>query len=121
MKQISLLLVTVTLNVAGQYLMKRGMTDVGAISGDLSALAGSLATAFMNPYVLAGVGAYGFSSIFWLVLLSRVDLSYAYPALSMGYVLITLVSAIALGEQVSGLRWAGVFTISIGVILVARS
>ena len=121
MKQISLLLVTVTLNVAGQYLMKRGMTDVGAITGDLSALASSLATAFTNPYVLAGVGAYGFSSIFWLVLLSRVDLSYAYPALSLGYVLITLVSAIALGEQVSSLRWLGVITISVGVILVARS
>lgn len=121
MKQMTLLLVTVTLNVAGQYLMKRGMSDVGVISGNLSALAGSLATAFMNPYVLAGVGAYGFSSIFWLVLLSRVDLSYAYPALSLGYVLVTLVSALALGEQVSALRWAGVMIISIGVIMVARS
>jgi len=121
MKQISLLLVTVTLNVVGQYLMKRGMTDVGAITGDLSALVSSLATAFTNPYVLAGVGAYGFSSIFWLVLLSRVDLSYAYPALSLGYVLITLVSALALGEQVSALRWTGVIIISVGVIMVARS
>lgn len=121
MKQISLLLVTVTLNVAGQYLMKRGMTDVGAITGNLNALVGSLTTAFTNPYVLAGVGAYAFSSIFWLVLLSRVDLSYAYPALSLGYVLITLVSAIALGEQVSPLRWAGVIVISVGVIMVARS
>jgi drug/metabolite transporter (DMT)-like permease len=74
----------------------------------------------MNPYVLAGVASYGFSTIFWLVLLSRVELSYAYPALSMGYVLITLVSALLLGEQVSAMRWAGVFVIVAGVILVTR-
>ena len=71
--------------------------------------------------MLAGVGAYAASSIFWLVLLSRVELSYAYPALSMGYVLITLVSVFFLGEQVSALRWAGVLVISLGVFLISRS
>ncbi len=121
MKQMLLLLVTVTLNVAGQFLMKRGMSQVGVISGDLSQMISSLTIAFTNPYVLAGVGAYGLSSIFWLVLLSRVDLSYAYPALSLGYVLVTLVSALMLGEYVSGLRWAGVLVICVGVLLVARS
>ncbi|MFM7585277.1 MAG: EamA family transporter [Caldilinea sp.] len=52
--------------------------------------------------------------------MSRVELSYAYPALSLGYVLITLVSAAILGEQVTTLRWAGVFVIVAGVILVTR-
>lgn len=121
MKQVLLLLVTVSLNVAGQYLMKRGMASVGAISGDLSLLVGSLRHAFLNPYVLGGVGAYAFSSVFWLILLSRVELSYAYPALSLGYVLITLVSAFALGENVSTVRWTGVLIIGLGVILVSRS
>lgn len=121
MKQLILLLVTVSLNVLGQLMMKRGMSSVGAISGDLSIMVQSIAKAFLNPYVVAGVAAYGFSSIFWLVLLSRVDLSYAYPALSLGYVLITLVSAIFLGEQVSALRWAGVFVICVGVIMISRS
>jgi drug/metabolite transporter (DMT)-like permease len=121
MKQMILLLATVTLNVVGQLMMKRGMSSVGVISGDLSSMINMLMRAFFNPYVVAGVGAYAFSSIFWLVLLSRVDLSYAYPALSLGYVLITLVSAFVLGEQVSGLRWAGVFVICFGVILISRS
>ena len=121
MKQSLLLLVTVTFNVAGQYLMKRGMMTVGEISGDMSLLVGSLAKAFSNPFVIAGVGAYAAGSIFWLILLSRVDLSYAYPALSLGYVVVTLVSAFFLGEQVSGMRWAGVFVICIGVALLSRS
>jgi len=121
MKQITLLLVTVTLNVAGQYFMKRGMSSVGAISGDLSLLVSSLSRAFLNPFVIAGVGAYGMSSIFWLVLLSRVDLSYAYPALSLGYVLITIVGVLALGESVSPMRWVSVLIICVGVFLLSRS
>ena len=121
MKQMLLVLVTVSFNVVGQYLMKRGMMDVGRISGDMAMIVSSVTRAFLNPWVMAGVIAYGMSSIFWLVLLSRVDLSYAYPALSLGYVLVTLISAFALGEQVSGMRWAGVLVICVGVALLSRS
>jgi drug/metabolite transporter (DMT)-like permease len=121
MKQIILLLVTVFLNVAGQYMMKRGMLGVGAIGGDLSAMIAGLSQAFLHPFVLGGVGAYGVSSICWLILLSRVDLSYAYPALSLGYVLITVVGALWLGESVTALRWTGVAVICVGVILVSQS
>jgi multidrug transporter EmrE-like cation transporter len=121
MKQIILLLMTVGLNVTGQYLMKQGMGSVGAIGGTMAAMTGGLLKAFVNPYVLSGVGAYGVSSIFWLVLLSRVDLSYAYPALSIGYILVTLIGAFLLGENVSGLRWAAVLIICFGVVLLSRS
>lgn len=121
MKQIILLLITVGLNVAGQLLMKQGMSQMGAISGPIQEMGLSVIRAFANPYVLGGVGAYGLSSIFWLILLSRVELSYAYPALSLGYVLITLISAFFLGESVTGTRWLSVLVISIGVILLSRS
>ena len=121
MKQITLVLVTVAFNVVGQYLMKRGMMDVGRISGDLQMIVASISRAFLNPWVIAGVVAYGMSSIFWLVLLSRVDLSYAYPALSLGYVMVTLVGVLFLGEQVSTMRWLGVIVICTGVVLLSRS
>jgi len=121
MKQIFLLLITVGLNVAGQFLMKQGMGQVGVIGGSLGSMANSLTKAFLNPYVLGGVGAYGFSSIFWLILLSRVQLSYAYPALSLGYVAVTIVSAFLLNETVSPLRWFSVAVICLGVILLSRS
>jgi drug/metabolite transporter (DMT)-like permease len=71
--------------------------------------------------VLGGVGAYGFSSIFWLIMLSRVPLSYAYPALSLGYIAVTIVSAFLLHETVSPLRWLSVAVICVGVILLSRS
>lgn len=121
MKQLSLLLITVGLNVAGQYLMKRGMSEMGPITGSLVEIAHSLGKAFLNPWVIGGLGAYGFSTFCWLILLSRVDLSYAYPALSMGYVLITLVGFFLLGEQVSATRWLAVVIICTGVFLVSQS
>ncbi len=121
MKQILLLLITVGLNVAGQFLMKQGMSQVGPIGGSLPVMAASLTKAFLNPYVIGGVGAYGFSSIFWLILLSRVELSYAYPALSLGYVLVTIISAMVLNEVVSPMRWLSVAVICVGVILLSRS
>lgn len=121
MKQIVLLLITVGLNVTGQFLMKQGMSQVGQIGGSIPQMATQVFSAFLNPYVIGGVGAYGFSSIFWLILLSRVDLSYAYPALSLGYVLVTLVGVWLLGEQVSMQRWLAVSIICVGVILLSRS
>ena len=121
MKQFAFVLITVGLNVIGQFMMKQGMGHVGVISGTMGSIVNGLSRAFFNPYVLAGVGAYGLSSIFWLILLSRVELSYAYPALSLGYVLVTLVSAFFLGEQVSGMRWLAVLVICVGVVLLSRS
>jgi multidrug transporter EmrE-like cation transporter len=121
MKQVALLLITVGLNVAGQFFMKQGMGNVGVIGGNLQSIVDGLSRAFFNPFVLGGVGAYGLSSVFWLILLSRVDLSYAYPALSLGYVLITLIGAFILGETVSNMRWLAVLVICVGVVLLSRS
>jgi drug/metabolite transporter (DMT)-like permease len=64
---------------------------------------------------------YAFSVLFWLVGLSRVPLSYAYPFLSLSYVVILAASYFVLGEQVSVLRLAGVGLICGGVISVAYS
>jgi len=121
MKQFMLIIITVGLNVSGQVLMKQGMESVGAIQGTLAAIVDGLSQAFFSPYVLGGVAAYGLSSVFWLILLSRVELSYAYPALSLGYVIITLVSAFLLGEQVTVTRWVAVLVICLGVVLLSRS
>ncbi len=121
MREPLLLFFTVGLNVVGQFLMKRGMTQVGAVTNDLAAMPAFFLRAFTTPAVLLGVLAYGLSSIFWLILLSRVDLSYAYPALSLGYVVVVLVSWLFLGEHISLMRWAGVIVICVGVWLVSRT
>lgn len=120
-KDAFLLLITVLLNVVGQLAMKKGMSVVGVVTFEMDRLATTMAKALSNGYVLSGIAAYGLSAILWLILLSRLDLSYVYPVISLGYVLVVLVSWAVLKEEVPLLRWLGVLVICVGVYLVGRS
>ena len=112
-----LVLGAVVLGVLGQFLMKNGMNQVGAI--DRFGLA-ALVHMFSNPFVILGFASYGISSISYLVALSKLDLSVAYPMVGIGYVLVMLVSWLFLREPVSPLRWLGALLIFAGVWLVGR-
>jgi hypothetical protein len=65
--------------------------------------------------------AYGVSVLTWIVGLSRVPVSQAYPMLSLGYVLTALIAWQWLNEPISAMRWAGIGVIIVGVWLVSRS
>ena len=75
----------------------------------------------LNPFVLIGLGCYAVSVIVWLMVLSRVDVSYAYPLLSFGYIVAALAGKFFFGEPVDLTRWAGIVTICIGVYLITRT
>ena len=112
-----LLVLAVCLGVTGQFLMKNGMNQVGAIN---SLGLAPLIRMFTNPLVLLGFASYGVSSIGYLMALSRLDLSVAYPMVGMGYVLVMLISWLVLHEPVTALRWLGALLICAGVWLVGR-
>jgi len=61
------------------------------------------------------------SSFFWLVAISRVELSYAYPMISISYVLVVFLSWLIFKEEVGPVRWLGVAIIIFGVYLISRS
>jgi multidrug transporter EmrE-like cation transporter len=114
-----LLAVSISLAVAGQLLMKQGMMIFGKYP--ISQIAQKLIPMFMQPYVFFGLACFGISSIFWLAVLSRIDLSFAYPLVSIGYVVVALVSYFFFKENVSLIRWMGIATICFGVFLISRS
>lgn len=112
-----LIFVAVCLGVVGQIMMKNGMNQVGAIT---HFGLGTLVHVFSNPFVLLGFASYGLSSVVYLLALSRLDLSVAYPMIGLGYVLVVFFSWLVLREQVGLLRWLGVVLIVAGVWLVGR-
>lgn len=118
---IGLVLASTLLGVLGQTLLKYGMALLGpqSISGD-GALAILLRIAF-SPYVVGGLLLYVSGTFFWLVAMSRTQLSYLYPFASLSYVLLMVVAWLVFREQISPLRLLGALTICLGVILVARS
>ena len=116
-----LLLVAIGMSTTGELLLKRGMNMVGVLHLNPEQFFPLLLKAFSNVYVLAGFALIFGGSIFWLAVLSRVDLSWAYPMLSLGYVLVVLESWILLNEPVTPLRILGVLVICLGVFIVSRS
>ena len=119
MKDFTLLFFNVLLTVIGQILFKQGMNMVGRVNSVRDAL-GKLTQAFLNPYVLSGIAIYGFTTLVWLVILSRVKLSIAYPMLSFGYVLSILFSWMLFKESIPKTRIIGAVIICIGVYLIAQ-
>jgi drug/metabolite transporter (DMT)-like permease len=115
-----LILISVLSGVAGQTVIKIGVSRPGAPEAADGLL--SLLTMIMrSPLVLLGLVLYGIGALAWIAVLSRVDLSIAYPFLALNFILVTLSSQFFLGESVPGLRWLGVLIICSGIFLVARS
>ncbi len=114
--------ISVTLLVVAQLSLKAGMNQIGPIDiGNTSMVFGLIGKVFQTPLVLAGVILYVLSSFFWLIALSQVELSFAYPFVGLAYVLVALFSWIFLGEGVNAIRWLGIALIVAGVVFVSRS
>ncbi len=109
----------VVMAVAGQTVIKLGVNN--AESSGFVTSSRVLATVVRSPLVLLGLLMYGVGALAWIVVLSRIDLSYAYPFLALNLVLITIVSRIVLSETIPVVRWLGILLICLGTILVGRS
>ncbi len=111
----------VLLNTFAQLLLKAGANTVGRFEfSAANALDVGMRFAF-NPYVIGGLGCYLISVVVWLMALSRVEVSVAYPMLSLGFALNALLAWWLLGEAVTAQRIAGIAIIIVGVTIVARS
>ncbi len=115
-----LALVCVALGVVGQLCMKHGMAAVGAVEFGTGAPLTILGRVARSISVWSGLAAYGLSAMLWLVVLSRLPLSQAYPIIALGYVAIVLISRVAFNEPLSLAKLGGVLLIVAGVWLVHR-
>jgi multidrug transporter EmrE-like cation transporter len=112
----------VTSGAFGQVLLKHGVSNPAFRS-----LLGAnrffefILGAFMSPTVLGGLALYALSAVGWLFVLARTELSFAYPFLSVGFVITTVFGWMAFGESISASRILGISLIMVGVVFVARS
>ncbi|MDI6689730.1 MAG: EamA family transporter [Actinomycetota bacterium] len=119
---LALIILSISFAVSGQLCLKVGMNSVGRISAShLSNLGGTIVMVATTPLVVLGLFLYVIAASIWLVVLSRVDLSFAYPMLGLSYVMVLIISSIFLRENVTALRWLGTFVICFGVFLITRT
>jgi drug/metabolite transporter (DMT)-like permease len=116
-----LVLTGVMLNAAAQLLLKAGVSRVGEIKLTLNTILSAGWKLAFEPHILGGLACYVISVVVWILALSRVQVSIAYPMLSLGYVVTAVAAWWLMGESLSAIRITGIAVIIVGVYLVARS
>jgi drug/metabolite transporter (DMT)-like permease len=117
----ALVSVNILFNVVGQLLLKTGMNKLGNFKISLEALPAVFLKAFLSPYILMGLGCYVTGFLIWLIVLAKAEVSYAYPLISLGYVLTAVMGWWLLGENVTLTRLAGIFITCVGVFIISQS
>ena len=112
---------SIAMSVAAQFSLKAGMSSDGTqkLLSELPTVRAGFAV-LTNPYVLAGLFLYGLGALAWLAVLSKWDVSKAYPLVGLGFIF-TAAIGYMIGEQVTIPRATGIALICTGVFLVGRS
>jgi multidrug transporter EmrE-like cation transporter len=118
---IMLILLGVLLNACAQLLLKAGMLQIGHFQFSFANIVPISLKVMGNFPIVTGLVAYVVSVVVWLLVLSRVQVSYAYPMLSIGYILNAAAAFYLFGEDLSMVRVAGIFIIIVGVYMISRT
>ncbi len=121
MNTLSIAILSIAFSVAAQFALKAGMSSADVREAMAQPLAlRTVYTVLTNGFVLGGFCLYGLGAVVWLGVLSKWDVSKAYPLVGLGFAF-TMVIGLMAGEQVTLLRVAGVALICSGVWAIARS
>lgn len=116
-----LALASVSMSAVAQVLFKLGMSSTtvraAQTSGETAAIVRAVA---LNPGIIGGLSLYGLGTVLWLGVLSRAELSQAYPFVGLSFVLTALFGAVLFHDSLSPSRLAGIAAIVLGVWLVGR-
>jgi multidrug transporter EmrE-like cation transporter len=118
------IILSVLLAASAQLTLKYGVDRVTKHGHSGLVLSEPVASAMRvakEPFIWAGLVLFAVSAAVWIVVLSRVSLSFAYPFAAITYIVIVLFDRVILKAPVPGLRWVGVFFIATGIILVSRT
>ena len=119
---IALVVISVCFAIAGQLTLKSAMDHIGRIgSAQLSEPMETISRAAREPRLWTGLFLFGISSLFWLVVLSRIPLSVAYPFVGISYIFVVGFARFVLHENVPASRWVGVAVVALGIAIIGLS
>jgi len=116
---IAMVLICVVMGSFGQIYMKRGLKQNPLDLKDI--LSVKIFSTVFEPNVFIGLMLYILASVIWLTVLSKADVSYIYPMISLGYILTAFLAKFYFNENISVVRWFGILLILGGVFLIAKS
>ena len=111
---------TIFFTVYGQLIVKWQVSKAGAMPALLSQKAWFMVGLLLNPWVISGMAA-GFAALVcWLAAMTKFELSYAYPFMSLAFVLVLILSAIFFNEAITAPKAVGVLLVMIGIAVASR-
>jgi multidrug transporter EmrE-like cation transporter len=119
MNNILLILASVFINAVAQVLMRIGMLQVGEVGVSVQALFKALPEMVSNGFLWLSILCYGISILVWMVVISKVEVSFAYAFSSLGFVLVTIFGSFILKENISIQRIIGMGVVCCGIIIIA--
>lgn len=120
-RYLPLIFTGVLLNATAQLALKQGMRQIGHFDFTPTSLFAMSWRIGTNGYVVLGLVCYVVSVGVWLLALSRVEVSFAYPMLSVGYIVTAVAAFYFFGEALTPLRVAGIAVIIAGVYMISRT
>ena len=116
-----LLLVSIVFCTVAQFMLKAAMNRVGVLPAfaDLELISFLLEHRVAVGLIIVGLGLYGSGTILWILCLTRLELSFAYPISTLQYLLVFLAAWIFLGEDIHLARWLGMAVIAVGVVVMS--
>jgi len=116
-----IVLLAVFLNSVAQLALKAAVNRIDNFNFEWSNLSSLFYQFGTNPWLWLGMICYVISFLVWIFVLSKTDVSIAYPLAALGYVITAFMAYFLLGEHITFLRIAGTIVILLGVFMVARS
>jgi multidrug transporter EmrE-like cation transporter len=120
MHPLLIVMICILLGAFGQISLKYGMKTIGSIAFSDMFFSKFFKILF-QPFVFIGILLYAISMLLWLIAISKLELSFAYPLLSIGYIVVAFLSFIFFKENITLIRWTGIVLIVIGCFLLLKS
>jgi len=114
------ILATVLFTVYGQLVVKWQVGQAGNVPADMTGKLYFLARLLVNPWIWSGIMAGFMAMMSWMMAMTKFDLSYAYPFMSLAFILVLLLSSVLFGEPVTMLKVVGICLVMAGIVIGAR-
>ncbi|MDB5263204.1 MAG: hypothetical protein JWQ14_2485 [Adhaeribacter sp.] len=111
---------TIIFTVYGQLILKWRIAKQGNLPELLSEKLSFIAHLFLDPFIITGFGSAFIASLFWMAAMTKFEISFAYPFMSLSFVLVLLLSTLLLGEMVTPGKIIGLIIIIAGIIVTVK-
>ncbi len=115
------ILLTLAFTVYGQLVLKWQMGSAGPLPAGAAAKLGFLLQQFTNPWIFSGFVSAFVASLAWMAAMTRFELNYAYPFMSLAFVIVMVLGVLFLGEALNLRKVIGTLLVMAGLVVIARA